>query len=342
MTVQFIFFTGCKKDKSKDNNQVIHVTEDILEAQTWKSGNIYVIDKPSLNVKAALDIQPGVIIKFTSEGLGMTLSGDGVLTAHGTQDQHIVFTSIKDDIHGGDTNEDGTNSIPAKYNWGTLVTNSQSASEFYYCDFFYGGINHSPSLSIRSYTGGKVISCTFAYNSGYDPKLGALDCSEANALTEVKNCIFYSNIIPLSINTSMSLDNSNVFHNPDLPATTNIFNVIIVKSISISENISWEETEVAFFIDDVNLWITGTLTLGDYVVLKLSQLSQINLKHGENDIINHDGPGVYFTSINDDTLKGDSNGDNSSIHPHVGDWSGIYDSTTGRFVTWPNILYSTP
>jgi hypothetical protein len=104
----------------------------------------------------------------------------------------------------------------------------------------------------------------------------------------------------------------------------------------IGNHISWEETDVAFVLDDNDLWVLdyASLTLGDTVVVKFTPDSTIN--HYGNIF---SGTDVFFTSYKDDDHKGDTNGDGNLTTPMDGDWNGIYNDTTFVYEAWSNILY---
>ena len=329
---------------------VAMVTEDIEEPTTWYSDTVYVIMKYDFYVSSTLTIQAGTVVKFhPSDGPYCMLSGSGLIDAQGTSDDPVVFTSYKDDSHGGDTNGDGSASSPAARDWGEINTNGCNGSTFSHCRFHYGGaVNCNATLTIYG-DNTTVMNCTFAHNDGSFSSpvvdVGVLDASDAGPSTLIQCNVFYDNVRPLTISTDFDLDDSNTFCNPDDQSETNDYNGIFVYSEDVDSHIGWSEGEVAFVIDDVDFWVESgfTLTLADGVVMKFKSGSVLLLADGESALVNHSGQGVYFTSYRDDSLKGDTNGDGSATSPADGDWVGIYDDSGATpypyFFSWSNILY---
>lgn len=343
-----VLFWGCPKDENGDpgpdpSDDIIYITDDIDAPTTWSNDYIYVITAWDFYVKNTLTIEAGTIIKFhASDGPYLNLGGSGTLIAQGTSSAPIIFTSLKDDAHGGDTNKDGNATSPMSGDWGEISTNGLNGSSFSYCQFLYGGRSGTTLDLFDSRT--TVRNCTFAYNEGGElgSVEGALNAAEALAGSVIQNNTFYGNKIPLTISGVIDIDNSNTFHNPADASETNKYNGIFLDwGADIETTIRWEETEVPFVIDDVDWWVdyTGTLILGNNVVLKFMPDSYLNLEQGATALSNHNGSGVAFTSIKDDSRKGDTNGDGTVTTAGEYDWGGIYDNQSGYYLGWGNIFY---
>ncbi len=331
------------------SGNIIEITADIESPTTWQSENIYLIKKYDFYVSSTLTIEPGTVVKFSTDGPDCILGRTGKIMAEGTPENPIFFTSLKDDNAGGDTNGDGDASSPAAKDWGSINLNGHSGSVFRYCHFLYGGEGgYSATLNLDSGARATVRHCIFAYNDGsYGGGLySALQAAGAATGTIIENNTFYGNTRPLTINCLVNLNDSNVFHNPDNVSETNRYNGIWVYTTDhMTTHISWGETEVPFLIDDGDFWINSSarLKLADRVVLKFARHSIMLLADGASAIENWDGPGVYFTSMKDDSHKGDTNGDGNASSPSDGDWGGIYDDSgvtpMPYYLGWPNILY---
>lgn len=344
LLVGLFVISGCKKDDDDNggssSGKVVYITEDITEPTTWYADTVYVINDHDFWVENALTIQAGTIVKF-SPGYFMVVGNNGTVIAQGSADKPIVFTSLKDDAHGGDINKDGSASSPNPGDWDNISVYS-NGNIFTYCEFWYGG--GSSYLSTLEIYGGtaNITHCLFTKNKGGkfgDFYYGALDASEAKEQTVIKSNTFYDNILPMSVSSIISIDNSNVFSKPGDPGVINKMNGIFIYDIAdINKPTTWAETEVPFVINDNDLWIEspGSLTLAQSVIVKFTPGSYLVIGTGASLTFNSSN---YFTSFKDDTHGGDTNGDGSATTPSNGDWGGIYNNSTGVYLTGSNILY---
>jgi hypothetical protein len=340
---------------------VVYISADITTPTTWNKCHVYIINVNQISITSQLTIEAGTVIKFADivSDNAVLVSTSGSIIANGTNEEPVVFTSLKDDAHGGDSNGDGSASLPASKDWGGIIINNNN-SVFNYCYFMYGGEGPTvstgqPTLEFSLYKG-IIDHCTFAYNGGENTLAGygvvdARDCE--NTSFSITNSVFYGNIKPLFLNPFISVDNSNSFHNPGNASEKNTMNGIFLTNEANDpiQNIIWAEDEVPFVLTG-SFYLTnnGTiLTLGDGVIIKVKNTptgdDKISLNEGLSFISGYNGPGVFFTSYLDDAHGGDTNGDGNATTPVDGNWYGVQDNTativTNNFCySWPNILYA--
>jgi hypothetical protein len=335
----------------------VPVNNDITANTTWTAGNVYLIDNQyqPITVSAVLTIQPGAIIKFPLFTAGtehyrssMAVSGNGAVIANGDAAAPIVFTSIRDDAHGGDSDSDGGAIAPHAGNWAGIRVSSES-SVFKHCQFFYAGHGDTSALAFEQQVTADLENSVFAHNHGTDsldayPTLLAVD---VNSSTVIKVNLFYDNFVPVWIGPNFSFDDSNFFDNsaasPASPQSNKYNGVFLMNPDgnppTILSNIAWSVTKVPLVVE--SLYVDAALTLSHGVIVKFrpwagGQQTAANYNHSvfieHGGTITASGTGsapVVFTSINDDTVGGDTNGDGGAVSAAAGDWAGMNVSTSG-------------
>lgn len=338
---------GCVKE-------IVIVGASINTATTWDSCHIYYVATTFPGLFATLTIEAGTIVKFGAQH-GMLVNTGGRLVVNGTAAAPVIFTSSKDDSYGGDTNDDGSASAPAKGDWQFITFGLSSDNSLNYCKIMYAGYaseTYEQALNMGDGANNSIRNSVFAHNAGgTDSKFAALNMSWCPISCVAQGNTFFDNGHPVIIGTSTNFDNSNIFHNPDNAAETNLCNGIFVDCVHNQDQatlMTWSATEVAFVFGGWtgNSWSMDAqkiLVLGDNVVLKFATHTptpgfSILLPSGDFQLQNHSGPGVAFTSYNDDSRKGDTNGDGASVGTD-GYWEGI--STIGiTWYSWANIFYA--
>ena len=128
-------FTGNTATNNRTNG--IGVSGTAGTSTTWKANLTYVVEGMTIDSGVTLTLEPGVIVKF---GPYASLTANGNLIAVGTSESKIIFTSLKDDTVGGDTNNDGNASAPAAGNWYYMqFTSSSTGSRLEWIEIRYGG-----------------------------------------------------------------------------------------------------------------------------------------------------------------------------------------------------------
>lgn len=140
----------------------------ITSNETWTAGLVYHLTADTrVESGVTLTIDPGAIIKFDS---GVSMIVDGTLLAQGTMTQQIIFTSINDDAHGGDTNGDGNATQPEPGDWGQIIVNGTAT--FDHVQILYGAGGPLPASTGTIHTESSSAVATFndslIANSFYD------------------------------------------------------------------------------------------------------------------------------------------------------------------------------
>lgn len=303
---------------------------------TWDDNvPYYITGDMRLNPGASLTIGAGSIIKANSSGR-ITNNG-GTLNALGTEAEPIYFTSIFNDVVGGDTNGDAEATTPAPKNWdGFSSGNNDSMSTFTYCHFSYAGdgldaaINSSRGMvtmedsSVSQSTRRAVFindgDVVFRRNTFTDAEWASIWLRNNNGFAILEDNHFEDCLAsPYAFDPGVNLQAS---------GTTAIncgnANAIVIDGTNpaIQEDQIWQENLPYLVRIDMTVGAGATWTLPAGTQVKVQLEKKITVR-GILDANGTADKPVQFTSINDDSIGGDTNADGDAVLPLPGDWDGF-------------------
>ena len=143
-----------KKPVTVNTGQFAFISNQTIDCDTiWSPYHVYVLSGSiTIAEGATLTIEPGTVIKGGNHSSRLIVNG--ALVAKGTKRAPIIFTSLRDDTCGGDTNTDGNNSSPAAGDWDGIFffdTSNDSTCVLDHCLIRYAGYgNQGCAVSFSS------------------------------------------------------------------------------------------------------------------------------------------------------------------------------------------------
>jgi len=157
----------------------------------------------TIDPTATVLVHPGAVIKFNG---AYSLTVAGGLLAQGTPLDKVIFTSYRDDAYGGDTNQDGIQSLPALGDWGNIVfSTANPASRLGWTVVSYGGNGGAAAVAVNN-CDLEFSDCIVIHN------LNRGIAVDPTGTLEIHNSDIYDNAFGLeNLNTGVELDATHCF-----------------------------------------------------------------------------------------------------------------------------------
>ncbi|MCI0553466.1 MAG: hypothetical protein L0287_21165, partial [Anaerolineae bacterium] len=246
----------------------------IAENTTWNSDCLYLVNSSiSVGTNATLTVQEGTIVKFKPN---TSIVVEGALKVHGAPENRVHFTSFQDDSVGGDTNQDGRNSTPAPGDWKRVI-----------------------------FTGDSVDAETIVEYA--DIRYGEMIYLEAAAPALHNNSISYASSYALSmdVNSEPVTNGNQLMQNTRNGMEVRRGQVTTIQPITRT----WASVDIVYIPSGyLTYGIDVTLVIKPGVKVKVQPNKLIDIQGALKIQGMADNP-VYFTSLKDDSVGGDTNND---------------------------------
>ncbi len=320
----------------------------------WRATSLPYLLTRTVDVKnGVLTIEPGAVIKFGDDVDLQTSFGR--LVADGTSDRKIVFTSLKDDSDGVDSNPLEGDVNPAPGDWGSILFSSGGAGgSLSNVEIRYAGKGEREAVLIN-HSAATLHDALIRDCRGYGILVRDVNARIEN--TTVRNMLLKDGIrlearnrpideVVLTNNVisgcragaAISADANVQLRLTANRATDNLVNGVLVEG-TMTVSREWPAGDLIFVVGRrLSVGRGAKLTLQPGLVVKASADAALEVDSGEFSAVGTADQEIVLTSVRDDSqVDGNGNGDTNPIEgevkPAPGNWAGLKFGSGARGVT---------